>query len=109
MFKYANPIVKDPQQVIDARKAAPKAIDKDGRELLQFSGYWCSTSFARFKEIVENKDKDQFMVFLRVGDGAFHSRPVITCRRAMKTWKKKIETGYYCFIDPEATQQVYMP
>lgn len=107
MFKYQNPIVTDPQQVVDIRAKAPKAIDKEGRELLQFSGIWCSTSFSRFKELCEKMDKEDRIITLRVGDGAFYSKPVSTIRRALKTWKKKIETGYYCFIDPE-TQTVYM-
>lgn len=105
-FRYANPVVKDPQIITDIRKAAPKAIDKEGRELMQFSGIWVSSSFERFYELVYSMDPEDFIVALRVGDGVFVSRKSRMIRHAMRAWRRKIVTGYYCFIDP-TTQVVY--
>lgn len=101
----APQFVDDPEKREARLAAAPKAQDRYGNRLVKIGHYWCSSSHERLQQIVETLSEDDFIIICRVCDGRYFSlKRTSLCRK--KSWKKKLETKWYMFVDPEF-QEVY--
>lgn len=93
--------IDNPEQREAVWKNAPKAVDQFGNKLVKIGHYWCSSDFQRFWDLaIEESEDSTYIVVVRVSDGRFFSRPRSSIRRAMRYWKRRMDTGWYGFVDP---------
>ncbi len=103
---------KAPQYIDDPekRKAVwannPKAVDQYGNKLIMIGHYWCSCSYERLMQLAKETPEDGYIIVVRVSDGRPFGRQRGSFTRAAKHWKRRIETGWYVFIDP-ITQVIF--
>lgn len=99
--------VDDPEAREKIWKTAPRAVDQFGNKLIKIGHYWCAFDFNRFWQLaVDESEEEQYIIVVRVADGRFFSRTRSSIRRGKRYWRRRIESGWYIFVDP-LIQQVY--
>lgn len=86
-------------------KTAPRAEDKYGNKLIKIGHYWCSYDFNRLMQIA-TESKEEFVIIVRVADGRYFGKQRQSFTRGRNDWRRRLSTGWYCYVDPEI-QQVY--
>jgi hypothetical protein len=98
--------VDDPAKREAVWKNNPQMQDQYGRKLILIGRYWCSCDFNRFIELAKESPADEYIIVVRVSDGRIFSRPRSQFLRNHKHWKRRLETGWYTYIDP-ITQVIF--
>jgi hypothetical protein len=104
-FYRTPPFVDDPKKREARLKAAPKAKDRYGNTVVKIGHYWCSNNFDRFVQLSDGLNDEDFLIICRTCDGRFFGKQKSSLRRK-KSWRQKLESKWYMFVDPEF-QDVY--
>ena len=106
-MKKTGQFIDDPEARERVWKTAPRAVDQYGNKLIRIGHYWCAFDFNRFWQLAVNEsEEEQNIIVVRVADGRFFSRTRFSIRRGKRYWQRRIESGWYMFVDP-VIQQVY--
>lgn len=88
-------------------REAIRAHDIYGNQIYKLGSYWCSFNHNRLCQLVKDvMNPDDFLIVVRVSDGRYFSKPASNIRRSLLSWKQRLNTRWYAYVDP-IFQQVY--